>query len=135
MIVGTGTDIIEINRVVTACQKEHFRQKYFTENEQKLISARPGRAATNFAAKEAVSKVFGTGFKGIAPAEIEILRDDNGRPYVLLHGNARHMAQKLGITQLHISLSDCKDYAVAYAVGEGEAEHEIYSKQHGNESM
>lgn len=120
MIVGIGTDIIETDRVVAACQKDNFRKKYFTEKERELIEARPGRAATNFASKEAVAKVFGTGFDGIAPCEIEVLRDEKGKPYVVLHGNAKIMAQQLGIGQIQLSLSDCKQYAVAFAVGEGE---------------
>lgn len=120
MIIGVGMDIVEIERVVKACEKPAFMQKYFTEEERALVEQKRNRAATNFAAKEAVSKVFGTGFRGFAMHEIEVLRDKWGKPYVKLHGRAAQTAQNLGIRHIHISLSDSKSYATAFAIGEGE---------------
>lgn len=120
MIVGVGTDIVEVKRVLTACQNERFLQKYYTEKERALIEKRNGSAATNFAAKEAVSKVLGTGFSGFAPRDIEVLRDPAGKPCVILYNGARLEAERLGITHIQLSLSDCKEYAVAFAVGEGD---------------
>lgn len=122
MIIGVGTDIVEVERVLQACGNETFLRKYYTPKEQRLIEQRRSRAATNFAAKEAVSKVFGTGFRGFCMKEIEVLRDEKGRPYVVLHGGAKELAQTLGIRILHLSLSDCAQYATAFAVGEGETE-------------
>lgn len=120
MIVGIGTDIIEIDRVVRACEKPAFLKKCFTEQERQLVRQRPGRAAVNFAAKEAVSKVLGTGFREYTPKEIEVLRDELGAPYVILHGNALKRAEEMGIKKISLSLSDSKQYAVAFAVGEGD---------------
>lgn len=120
MIIGVGTDIVEVERVMRACEKPVFLQKYYTEEEQRLIEQRRSRAATNFAAKEAVSKVFGTGICGFRMKEIEVLRDERGKPYVVLHHKAREVAQTLGIERIHISLSDSSQYATAFAIGEGE---------------
>lgn len=120
MIIGIGTDIIDVPRVKKACENEHFLEKYYTEQERELIRQRPARTASHFAAKEAVAKVFGTGFSGISIREIEILRDSFGKPYVQLYGKAKELAKSLGITQIQLSLSDTKEYAVAFAVGIGE---------------
>ena len=120
-IIGIGMDAIEINRVVNAYQKDGFQKKYYTEEEQALISVKKSRAATNFAGKEAVAKALGTGFYGIAPNEIAILRKENGAPYVTLSGGARKAADTLGVRRVLISLSDTKEMAFAYAVCLGTA--------------
>ena len=78
MIFGIGTDLIEINRVVKACERKAFLTKVYTEQEQKLFLSDIRKAASNFAVKEAVVKMFGTGFRAILPKEIEVLRDNLG---------------------------------------------------------
>ena len=88
MITGIGTDLVEIARVQKAIGRSAFLEKVYTEQERELIAVRAVRAATNFAAKEAVAKALGCGFAGIAPAEIEVLRHASGMPYVVLHGRA-----------------------------------------------
>jgi holo-[acyl-carrier protein] synthase len=118
MIVGIGTDIIEIQRIKKACDKEAFFMRCFTEKERLLIGDNYSKAAGNFAVKEAVSKVFGTGVSGFALTDIEVLRDPLGKPYVNLYHNAAKIAKNNNISKLHISISNTKDYAVAYAVGE-----------------
>jgi holo-[acyl-carrier protein] synthase len=120
MIVGIGTDIIEIQRIEKACEKEAFFVRCFTKEERKLIGSNYAKAAGNFAVKEAVSKVFGTGIRGFELADIEVLRDELGKPYVNLYRNALKIAEKIKITKLHISISNTKEYAVAYVVGESE---------------
>ena len=77
-IIGIGVDQIEIQRILNSCEQESFRKKIFSAEEQQLIAKRKGTAATNFAGKEAVAKAFGSGFAGIAPNEISILRKENG---------------------------------------------------------
>lgn len=77
------------------------------------------RLAGNFAVKEAVAKVFGTGFRTFGPREIEVLRDELGKPYVMLYGKAEETAKRLGIKKLFVSISNTAVYASAYAVGEG----------------
>ncbi|HEX3021779.1 MAG TPA: holo-ACP synthase [Lachnospiraceae bacterium] len=119
MIIGIGTDLIEIDRVVKACEKRHFLEKCFTEKEIVLIEQDRRRAADNFAVKEAVSKVFGTGFGCMQPIEIEVLRDNLGCPYVNLYGKALEMAKKRQVHKIHVSITNTKKYANAFAVGEG----------------
>lgn len=118
MIVGIGTDIIEIDRVIKACEKELFLQKYFTENEISIIRIDKKKSADNFAVKEAVVKMFGTGFRKISPAEIEVLRDKLGKPYVTLYGEAAEYAKKMDVQKVHVSISNTKKYATAFVVGE-----------------
>ncbi len=120
MIIGIGNDIIEQSRVKRACERAAFLTRVYTKKEQKLIEADRQKAAGNWAIKEAVSKVLGRGFAGIEPVEIEVLREDSGRPYVTLYGKAEACARRLGITRLHVSLSHTGDYVCAFAVGEGE---------------
>ena len=120
MIAGIGTDLVEIARVQKAIGRSAFLKRVYTEKERELIAVRSVRAASNFAAKEAVAKALGCGFAGIAPAEIEILRDDSGMPYVILHGRAKKKAEEKGICRIQISLTDTAEYAQAYVVCETE---------------
>jgi holo-[acyl-carrier protein] synthase len=118
MIYGIGTDLIEVERVKKAYQRESFRKKIYTEQEQTLIAENAQRAAGNFAVKESVVKAFGTGFGIISAIDIEVLRDDFGKPYVVLHGPAKEQAEAENILHVHVSISNTKDYAVAYVVME-----------------
>lgn len=118
-IIGIGIDQVEIRRVIDACKRERFVKKTYSEKEQMLLSNRKSAAATNFAGKEAVAKAFGCGFRGISPNEISILRRENGAPYVELAGRAEKLAKQLGITHLHISLSDSKILANAFVIAVG----------------
>lgn len=118
MIIGIGTDIIEIDRVIKASEKGHFLEKYYTENEQKIFNKKKNSVAGNFAVKEAVVKMLGTGFAGVSPKDIEVLRDDKGKPYVNLYNNAERIARELNIDVIHVSMSDNKDCAIAYVIGE-----------------
>lgn len=118
MITGIGVDIIEIDRVLKACESERFMSKNFTVDEINLIHSDPKKAADNFAVKEAVSKMFGTGFRGFGLIEIEVLRDELGKPYVKLHGRAEKLAKEQGVTNIFVSISNTKDLANAYVIGE-----------------
>lgn len=126
MIVGVGVDSIEIFRVEKAIEKEHFLKSVFTEAEQQEIDVQRRRAASDFAGKEAVVKVLGTGFGIIRAAEIEILRKESGEPYVILYGNAKKIAEEKGICQIHISITNTKQVATAFAIGEAGDKNEIY---------
>ncbi len=117
-IVGIGTDLVEIRRVCQAYAREAFQRKYFTERERELIQQKSSRAATAFAGKEAVVKAMGTGFCGIMPSEIEILREPDGAPCVCLSGRAAEQAERLGVSRVHISLTDTEELAMAYVVME-----------------
>lgn len=120
MIIGIGTDLIEINRVVKACEKESFKKKYFTPNEIELGDTNKQKYADNFAVKEAVSKMFGTGFRDIKPIEIEVLRDPLGKPYVNLYGMALKLADSLAISKIFVSITNTKDYASVFVIGEAD---------------
>lgn len=129
MITGIGVDLIEIDRVSKACEKEGFIKRCFTDNEIKLIDGRWQKAAGNFAVKEAVAKMLGTGFRGFSPKDIEVLRDDLGKPYVNLYGKAAELAKAQGVTAIHVSISNTNGLANAFVIGEhiSEARHETHS--------
>src|SRR5574344_2098193 len=76
MIIGIGNDLVEVNRMEEAYNNSAFANKYFTDQEKSMIAGNFQRAAGNFAVKEAVSKVFGTGFRGFSPIDIEVLRGE-----------------------------------------------------------
>lgn len=120
MLAGVGCDLIEIERVKKACEKEAFFLRVYTENERRQAKGEPSALAGTFAVKEAVAKVFGTGFRSFMPKDVEVLRDELGKPYVVLHGNAKEIAKEKGIRAIEVSISNTKDYAMAFAVGEGE---------------
>lgn len=122
MIIGVGTDIIEIERIEKAILKESFVKKYFTEKEIIFFQTKNFKAETiagSFSAKEAVSKALGTGFSSFGAIDIEIMHGGNGAPYVVLGGNAKIVAMEKKIENICISISHCKNYAIAYAVAEG----------------
>lgn len=125
MIVGIGTDIVEISRISRAVRRSRFVERVFTEAERKycLSRARPEEHfAGRFAAKEAVLKALGTGKRGIAWTEVEILPTRDGSPRVCLRGRAAEVARQKGIKEVLVSLSHSREYAVAYAVSLGVVE-------------
>ena len=118
MIIGVGTDLIELKRVQKACERESFLSRIFTEEEYREASGNYRRLAGNFAVKEAVSKALGTGFSAMAPTEIEVLRDERGKPFVRLHGKAAALAEELGAVRIEVSISDTEELVLAFAVAE-----------------
>ena len=118
MIVGVGTDLIEIERVRKACEKEAFLLRVYTEEERRQAGTNIVRLAGDFAVKDAVAKVFGTGFRDFGPLDIEVLRDELGKPWVELHGKARLCSKRLGIETVHVSISNTAGHVLAFAVGE-----------------
>ena len=118
MIYGIGTDLIEVERIQRAYVKESFRNRIYTEQEQQIIAGHAQRAAGNFAVKESVVKAFGTGFRGVLPIDIEVLREDSGKPYVVLHGLARKLFEEEHIQRIHVSISNTKEHAIGYVVME-----------------
>lgn len=119
MIIGIGTDIIEIDRVERLLNKMEFIDRIFTEEEKKyILSKKAESAAGYFAAKEAVVKALGTGFSGIKWRDVEIVKADS-RPKAVLHNSALEKANLKGVKSIFISISHCRDYATAIAVMEG----------------
>ena len=115
-----GIDLIEINRVEAALARwgERFQKRVYTEAERSHCRNRVPELAVRFAAKEAVMKALGTGMKGVGWREIEILNNDDGKPFVKLHGHARRKAKELGLRGLSVSLSHSRDLAIASVIGE-----------------
>ncbi len=118
MITGIGVDLIEVARIQKACEKESFLKRCFTGPELELIRADRKKAADNFAVKEAVAKMLGTGFRQFFLLDIEVLRTPLGKPYVNLYGKAEELAREQGISAIHVSISNTKEYANAFVVGE-----------------
>jgi holo-[acyl-carrier protein] synthase len=117
-----GIDIIEIDRVGAALSRwgERFEKRVYTDAERGHCRKRVPELAVRFAAKEAVMKALGTGMKGVGWREIEILNNDDGKPFIVLHGHAQRKAQELGLRDLGVSLSHSRDYAIASVVGEAQ---------------
>lgn len=122
MLTGVGCDLIEIERVKKACEKEAFFMRVYTENERRQADGRISVLAGTFAVKEAVAKMLGTGFRSFMPKDVEVLRDDLGKPYVVLYGNAKQIAEEKKIRRIEVSISNTKEHAMAFAVGEGDVE-------------
>jgi len=123
-IAGIGVDRVVVSRIERALQRfgERFEQRIYSAAEITQAKARgnPGRRfAMLFAAKEAVSKALGTGFhQGVAPCHIETIHQPSGKPVILLHGGAAAAAFRLGVVNVHVSLSDDDGIAMAFAVAE-----------------
>jgi len=124
VIAGVGTDLVEIARIQNAIEKNpHFMERVYTKEEIAYCQRKknPWQSfAARFAAKEAVSKAFGTGIGPVGLTEIEIRNKSNGQPEVVLHGKAQAMADSRNIQRVHVSLSHSETYAMATAVLEGE---------------
>jgi holo-[acyl-carrier protein] synthase len=123
MILGIGTDILKIQRIldVSGNADDPFFRNTYTAKEQEEAEGRHNPAlyyATRFAGKEAVFKCLGVDGKDIKLNEIEILGSEIGQPYVVLSGNAQAAATKKGIRNIAISLSYDNDYAIGFAVAE-----------------
>ena len=122
MIFGIGTDIVDINRIKNIDSLNAFANKILSENELNIFGdLKEGKEASylskQFAGKEAISKAIGTGISGdIKFKEIEILRDESGKPIFNPLENLKEILANLGITKTHVSLSDEKDYAIAFVI-------------------
>ena len=112
MIFGIGCDIIEIKRFEDSSRNPSFLEKCYSIEEIEIFEEyqRLNFLAGNFAAKEAVAKALGTGFYGILPKDIVILRDEFGKPFAKLSQNINFSGT------IHISISNTKDYVQAFAV-------------------
>lgn len=113
-----GIDIVKISRIEELLKKDRFIKRVFNSSEIEQFQSQKNntqRIAGSFAAKEAVSKVFGTGIGVISFRDISILRDELGKPYCVLSDSGKQIANELGIKDIEISISHEKEYAVAVA--------------------
>ena len=124
-IIGHGIDIVECERIekIRADPAERFLTRIFTPAELDYCldcKTQAVRLSGRFAAKEAILKMLGTGWRGgIAWTDMEILPDGLGKPNVRLSGGCAVEAEKLGIREVLISISHTANYATASAIGVG----------------
>ena len=125
MILGIGIDIIEVARIASAYEKfgERFVNRILLADEIAYCRSHKNPApflAVRFAAKEAISKAFGTGIgASLGWQDMEIRRKKSGEPFVVLHGKGKELFQSRRAKRLLISLSHTANYAAATAVLEG----------------
>lgn len=119
MEYAVGIDAIEIARVkaVLAKHPKRFLARVYTREEVAFCRGRVPELAARFAAKEAVMKALGTGARGLAWREIEILPNQRGKPLVYLHGQAQARAKAIGLRGVDISLTHSHELAIAAVVG------------------
>lgn len=119
MILGVGTDIIEIDRIELAVKRnESFLEKTFTAEEIQQLNLKNLRfesIAGNFAAKEAVSKALGTGIRGFGLKDIEVFRDELGKPFVRVSEKIENILNEKEFS-FHLSISHNKSVAMAFVV-------------------
>jgi holo-[acyl-carrier protein] synthase len=122
MILGVGTDIVEIVRIGQMIERhgEHFLQRIYTDEEIRYCQRRKEsyqHFAGRWAAKEAVMKTMGTGWtRGVGWLDIEVATKRSGQPVINIRGTARDIASDFGIDEVLISISHCRAYATATAI-------------------
>ena len=125
MILGVGIDIIEVARIQASHEKfgERFLKRILRPNEIAYCLSHKSPApflAARFAAKEAISKAFGTGIGAqLGWQDMEVGRKESGEPFVILHGNGETLLRERGARAVLISLSHTQQHATAVAVLEG----------------
>ena len=121
-VVGIGTDIIECLRIAQMIERhgELFLNRVYTSGEISYCQARKQATqhfAGRWAAKEAVLKALGTGWRrGISWRDVEIRSEPGGKPVVALHGGARQASLEQGIGVMQVSISHCRSHATAFAL-------------------
>jgi holo-[acyl-carrier protein] synthase len=127
VIVAIGTDITEVKRMKSALERlgERFERRIFTADESKYCRRRKNFAqsfAARFAAKEAVMKALGTGWrKGVRWVDIEVARRPGEAPTLILHGAAAGHARRLGIARFVVTLTHTDELAQAIVLAESAA--------------
>ena len=123
-ILGHGIDIVETARIRRSVEEhgQRFLDRVYTPAEQRYCAASPKRyfehLAGRFAAKEAVLKVLGTGWRGgIAWTDVEVTKEPSGQPKIVLTGECARIADELGISRWHVSISHIETHATASAIG------------------
>ena len=126
-IVAHGIDLVDCPRIdkMVKDHGERFVDRIFTTSEQAYAQANKDRIeklAGRFAAKEAVLKLMGTGWKGkIAWTDIEVLNNKAGQPVVNLSGEVKKIAERLGIKNISVSITHTANFAIASAVALAES--------------
>ena len=129
MIIGTGVDLAEVDRIQQALEDprigRRFRQRVFTEKEIAYCeNRRRGKYesyAGRFAAKEAVMKALGRGWGSkVCWLDIEVVRAPSGKPEIALHDKTAQLADQLGIRRWALSITHTKQHGLAYVIAQDE---------------
>lgn len=126
MIVGTGIDIAEVERIQQTIERygQRFVERVYTPGEIAYVERKANkfeRYAARFAAKEAGMKAIGTGWRrGVRWQDFEVANLPSGRPTLLLHGVAAEFAKKLGVTRISLSLTHTEQQGMAFVILEAE---------------
>ena len=120
MILGIGTDIIDVARIERSVTNgDHFKNRIFTVGEQEYCNTKKAFAehyAGRYAVKEAFFKALGTGWRGdLKFTEVEVVNNELGKPDVVLTGEAKRMVDEIG-GKVFVSLSHIKETAIAYII-------------------
>jgi holo-[acyl-carrier protein] synthase len=124
MIVGLGVDIAEVDRVRDAIKRqgERFLKRLYTEREQaycEKFKNKYERYAGRFAVKEATMKALGTGWsRGVRWVDIEVVREPSGKPTLELRGEARKIADKMGVKHIAVTITHTAAQALAQVIFE-----------------
>ena len=122
MIVGVGTDIVAVSRMQESLAQygDRFAKRILSASEFEQFSSHVAPAnflAKRFAAKEALVKALGCGFRdGISMKHIVVDNDELGKPFIVLNGEAASRSERLGVGELFLSLADEAEYAIAYVI-------------------
>ena len=125
MVLGVGTDLMETKRIEVSIDRygERFLERVFTTGEIAYCLRKKKNAAESFAArfaaKEAGAKALGTGIsRGVTWKELEVRREENGRPTLHLSGRAAELAGAMGVRRMQLSLTHSRELAMAVVVAE-----------------
>ena len=125
MILGIGTDIVDVQRFAHWLENPQLMARYFDDDEIDWATqqgeAGAASLAVRFAAKEAFGKALGVGLHGLRLKDIHVNRGRLGAPRLVLHGSAKQLYDERKATALHVSLSHEKHYAVAVVIIEGDS--------------
>ena len=121
MIIGIGTDIIEVKRIERLLDRQkRFRERIFTPGEIEYCEHKANSAqnyAARFAVKEALLKAIGTGWReGVAFNEIEVKNNKKGKPELVLSGTVKAITDEMGVTNIQVSISHLKDLAIGMVI-------------------
>ena len=125
MIIGMGIDVEEVERVKGAMERqgERFLRRIFTEKERaycEQFKDKYERYAGRFAVKEAAMKALGTGWsRGVRWVDVEVVRQRGGRPSLALKGEAKKIADALGVKNIAVSITHTSEQAIAQVIFEG----------------
>ena len=126
MIVGTGIDVAEVDRIAATIERfgRRFLERVFTPGEIRYCESKANKAeryAGRFAAKEAAMKAIGTGWnRGVTWRDVEVTRVPGSRPTVTFHGKAAEFFRTLGAARAHLSITHTKEQAMAQVILESD---------------